>query len=261
MSTNPYAAPATHVADVPVPAREGNFIAAGRPRPAGHGWDWIKSARELTKSRVWLWMGVLIVFIIIAVAISAIPQLGRLAIYFVMPVLIGGVMLTCDKAYKGGEITFGDFFAGFRSGFLRLVGVGLATLLVFAVILAIVAVIFSSEVALVLAGINKPVSSDPAFLISVLLASLVAMALSIPVYMALWFSYALVALNDFTVIQALKASFSGCAKNIWAFFVYGVMVFLLAIAASIPFLLGWLIFGPVLMASLYTGYRDIFYDA
>lgn len=260
MSTNPYAAPTTHVADIPEPAREGNFIAAGRPRPAGHGWDWIKSARELTKSRVWLWMGVFIVFFIIAVAISAIPMLGPLAMYFVMPVLIGGVMLTCDKAFRGGEITFGDFFAGFRTGFLKLAGVGLATLLLYVVIFAIVAVIFGSAAALVLSGINDPEPSDPAFVIAVLLAGLVVMALSIPVYMALWFSYALVALNDFTVIQALKASFAGCAKNIWAFLVYGLMVFLLSIAASIPFLLGWLIFGPVLMASLYTGYRDIFYD-
>ena len=30
MSTNPYAAPATHVADVPEPVREGNFIASAK---------------------------------------------------------------------------------------------------------------------------------------------------------------------------------------------------------------------------------------
>ena len=166
-----------------------------------------------------------------------------------------------DKAYKGDAITIGDFFAGFRTRFARLAGIGVATLLLYVVIFAVVAAIFGATAALVLSGINKPESSDPAFVIAILLAGLVVMALSIPVYMALWFSYALVALNDFTVIQALKTSFSGCAKNIWAFLVYGVMVFLLAIAASIPFLLGWLIFGPVLMASLYTGYRDIFYEA
>lgn len=261
MSTNPYAAPTTYVADVPEPARQGNFIAEGRSRPAGNGWDWIKSARELTKSRVWLWMGVFIIFFIIGAGTSAIPVIGPVAIYFVMPVLIGGVMLACDKAFMGEEITFGDFFAGFRTRFARLAGVGLATLLLYLVIFAVIAAIFGSAAALVLSGINSPEPSDPAFVIAILLAGLVVMALSVPVYMALWFSYALVALNDFTVIQALKTSFSGCAKNIWAFLVYGVMVFLLAIAASIPFLLGWLIFGPVLMASLYTGYRDVFYEA
>ena len=128
-------------------------------------------------------------------------------------------------------------------------------------IFAVVAAIFGSAAALVLSGVNKPEPSDPAFVIAVLLAALVVMALSIPVYMGLWFSYALVALNDFPVIQALKTSFSGCAKNIWAFLVYGVMIFLLAIAASIPLMLGWLILRPVLMASLYTGYRDVFYEA
>ena len=261
MSTNPYAAPRTHVADVPVHRGEANFIAEGRSRPAGNGWDWIKSARDLTKPRVWLWMGIFIVFVIFIAGISSVPGLKLLAPYFIMPFLLGGIMLTCDKAFKGGEITFGDFFAGFRSYFAVLAGLGLVTLLLNLIILAVIAAIFGSAAALVLSGINSPTASDPAFAIAVLLAGLVVMSLSVPVYMALWFSYALVTLNNFTVIQALKASFSGCMKNIWPFLVYGVMVFLLAIAASIPLMLGWLIFGPVLFASLYTGYRDIFYEA
>ena len=94
-----------------------------------------------------------------------------------------------------------------------------------------------------------------------LLAVLVMLALSIPIYMAIWFSYALVIINGFGVVQALKASFAGCLKNVVPFLIYGVMTFLLAIAATIPLMLGWLILGPVLFASLYTGYRDIFYEA
>ena len=35
---------------------------------------------------------------------------------------------------------------------------------------------------------------------------------------------------------------------------------LLAFVASIPFGLGWLVLGPVIAASLYTSYRDIFFD-
>ncbi|HUU71746.1 MAG TPA: BPSS1780 family membrane protein [Burkholderiales bacterium] len=261
MSTNPYAAPATNVADVPEPAREGNFIATGRSRPAGNGWDWIKSARELTRPRVGLWMGILIVFVVITAGFSAVPVIGPLAMYFIMPVMLGGIMLTCDKAFKGEDITFGDSFAGFRTHFARLAGVGLATLLMYLIIFAAVAVIFGSGAALVLSGVSKPEASDPAFVIGVLIAGLVVMSLSVPVYMALWFSYALVTLNNYSVIQALKTSFSACTKNMWAFLVYGVMMLLLAIAASIPFMLGWLILGPVLFASLYTGYRDIYYEA
>jgi hypothetical protein len=44
------------------------------------------------------------------------------------------------------------------------------------------------------------------------------------------------------------------------FILYGVILFLLAIAASIPFGLGWLVLGPTMAGSLYAGYRDVFFD-
>jgi uncharacterized membrane protein len=56
----------------------------------------------------------------------------------------------------------------------------------------------------------------------------------------------------------MKSSFIACLKNMVPFLLYGVIAFLLAMLASIPFGLGWLVLGPVLAASLYTGYRDIF---
>ncbi len=165
------------------------------------------------------------------------------------------------QSLNGEDIgTFGDAFAGFRTHIARLAGIGLATLLLYLIIFAAVAVIFGSAAALVLSGFSNPEATDPTVVIAILIAGLMVMALSIPVYMALWFSYALVMLNNLTVIKALKTSFSACMKNIWAFLIYGVMMFLLAIAASIPIMLGWLLLGPVLFVSLYTGYRDIFYE-
>jgi hypothetical protein len=41
--------------------------------------------------------------------------------------------------------------------------------------------------------------------------------------------------------------------------VYGVLVLLLAVCASLPLLLGWLLLLPVIYASLYAAYRDIFF--
>ena len=260
MSTNPYAAPKAQVADVPEHLAEGKFIAEGRSRPAGHGWRWITSARALTKQRQSLWIGMFIVFAVIAIAIGAIPRFGSLALYFIMPVLFGGVMLTSDKAHRGDDITFGDFFSGFRSHFAKLAGVGLATLLMYIAIFAIIAAIFGTAAALLLSGFEHPQAGDPAVAIGIIIAALVMLGLSVPVYMAVWFSYALVTINNFSIMQALKASFVGCAKNFAPFFIYSLIMMLLALAATIPVLLGWLILGPILFASLYTGYRDIFYE-
>lgn len=261
MSTNPYEAPKAQVADIPEHSAEGNFVAAGRSRPAGNGWQWITAARALTKQRQLLWIGMFIVFGVIAIAISAIPKLGSLALTLLMPVLFGGIMITCDKAYRGDEITFGDLFSGFRSHFAKLAGIGLATLLMYVAVLTIIAAIFGTAAALLLSGFEHPQASDPAFAIGMVIAALVMLGLSLPIYMAVWFSYALVTINDLSVLQALKTSFLGCYKNIIPFFVYSLIMMLFALVASIPIFLGWLILGPILFASFYTAYRDIFYEA
>lgn len=260
MSTDPYAAPKAVVADVPEKIAEGQFVPAGISRPAGHGWDWIKSARALTKQQVWTWMGIFIVFSVILIGVSSIPRLGPFILYFFMPILFGGIILGCDAAHKGQAVTFGYLFAGFRSHAGKLAGLGLATLLLYIGLFLIVALIFGSGAALIMAGIEEPDFSDPMIITGLLLAVLVMMGLSVPVYMAIWFSYALIVINGFGVLQALKTSFFACLKNVVPFLIYGVMMALLAIVATIPLMLGWLILGPVFFATLYTGYRDIFYE-
>ena len=83
-------------------------------------------------------------------------------------------------------------------------------------------------------------------------------ALALPLLMALWFAPALVVFHDVQPMAAMKASFFACLKNIVPFLVYGLIGLLLLIVALIPFGLGLLVFGPVLWATTYTGYRDIF---
>ena len=56
----------------------------------------------------------------------------------------------------------------------------------------------------------------------------------------------------------MKVSFFGCLKNIVPFLLYGVVMMVLCVVAAIPVMLGYLVLGPVIIASIYTGYRDIF---
>jgi uncharacterized membrane protein len=59
-------------------------------------------------------------------------------------------------------------------------------------------------------------------------------------------------------VDAMKASFAGCLKNIVPFLLYGVVMLVLCFVAAIPLGLGFLVLGPVAVASMYKGYRDIF---
>jgi uncharacterized membrane protein len=76
--------------------------------------------------------------------------------------------------------------------------------------------------------------------------------------MAYWFAPALVMLRGDEPVTALKASFNACLVNIGPMLIYSIIGVVLAIVATIPFGLGWLVLGPVFAASIYTSYKDIF---
>jgi len=94
--------------------------------------------------------------------------------------------------------------------------------------------------------------------LTMVLAMLIIAAVLLPVVMAMWFAPLLVVFHGLGAWESMKESFAGCLKNIVPFLVYGVIGLLLALLASIPLGLGWLVLWPVIVASDYTAYRDIY---
>jgi len=84
------------------------------------------------------------------------------------------------------------------------------------------------------------------------------MLLGIPLLMAYWYAPALIVFRNDEPLAAMKTSFKACLVNMLPMLVYSVLGLVFAIAASIPFLLGWLVLGPVFAATIYTSYKDIF---
>jgi uncharacterized membrane protein len=87
---------------------------------------------------------------------------------------------------------------------------------------------------------------------------LIGLGLTLLAAMAYWFAPALVVLNGETPVAALQKSFAASLRNVGAFLLYGVIYIGLAIVASIPFGLGWLVLGPMIVGSCYAGWRTIF---
>ncbi len=254
--SNPYAAPASRVDDVTGTSAQVRLVPEGRAVPAGHGWQWLASGWELFKRNPGAWILITLIFLGIVLLCSFIPFLGAIATYVLSPVLLGGVMQGCAQLERGRSIEVSHLFAGFREKTSSLVVVGLLYLAGSMVILVVVGLIFGFSLIPVFLGQAQP--DVGAAMQAFLLAVLVMLALSIPLVMAVWFAAPLVMLHDMRPVDALKASFLGCIKNIIPFLIYGVIAFVAAIIATLPLLLGWLLLGPVIMASVYTGYRDIF---
>jgi uncharacterized membrane protein len=254
MATDPYAAPKAHIADAPPVPVEGNFVPEGQTVPAGNGWSWIAAGWGLFKQQPGIWILVAVILLVLMIVIAAIPFVNFVGA-LIGPIFVGGLMLGCRAQEEGGELEVGHLFAGFREHTGKLVLVGLFNIGAWLLVAVVIFLIVGGSVFAV-----RSAGADPAAgAAGIALAALIGLALGIPIYMAIWFAPALVTLNGMDVGAALKASFFGCLKNIVPFLVYGVVLFVLAIVASIPFGLGWLVLGPVLVASVYTAYRDIFY--
>ena len=55
-------------------------------------------------------------------------------------------------------------------------------------------------------------------------------------------------------------SFFACFRNFVPFLIYGIVMCVLAVIAAIPFGLGMLVWIPLMIASSYVAYRQIFTD-
>jgi hypothetical protein len=119
-----------------------------------------------------------------------------------------------------------------------------------------------------------------------LLMVLLVLAAFVPVMMGYWFAPALIAINEKPVFAAIALSFRACLRNIFPFLIYSMVVLGVGIvaallmgalfavfaavgggagmaAAILPILLALLLMlalMPVYVSSVYTSYKDIFYQ-
>jgi uncharacterized membrane protein len=249
------------VADATTPIR-GNFVPEGRGVAAGRGLSWIGEAWDLFKQAAGLWIGIVVVMFVMFFVAAFIPLVGPLATMLFFPVLIGGLMLGCRALEENQELEFAHLFAGFRQSFGTLVAVGALYLAGYVVVMLIVVVITGASMFTMMGMGGQPEGADlMAIFATTGIAFLLAMALTIPLLMAVWLAAPLVVFHDQGAIEAMKGSFMGCLKNVLPFLIYGVIMFVLAIVASIPLALGWLVLGPMVVASVYTAYRDIYFSS
>ncbi len=226
----------------------------------GHGWDWFKGGFDLFRKAPLIWIVFTIVLLVMAMALSMVPLVGHLLFYFVSPLFVAGLMLGCRDLEAGKDLEIAHLFAGFQKDAAQLVTVGGVYLVGQVLVFGAMVTVGGGVVAVLLregAG-----GLDPTLLMEaaggLLAAALVGMALSVPLLMAVWFAPQLVVLDGVPALAALRLSFSACLRNMLPFLLYGLVVLVAALVAAVPFGLGYLVLVPVLIASAYVSYRDLF---
>jgi uncharacterized membrane protein len=237
------------------------LIPGGRGRPAGEGASWIGAGWRLFTRAALMWIIAMLILFVIYIVANFIPIVGPIVMHILNPVFAAGLMVACASLDRGGEFELEHLFAGFKRNFASLLVVGLVIgLIELAILLAFLGI---AGIGL-LGGILTAASGEQAeqileaSVIPLLLGTLVALALMVPVFMAYWFAPALVVLHGMEPMAALKESFMACLRNIMPSLIYGILMFLLGLLVPLTLGLGLLVWVPLFFTSTYAAYRDIF---
>ncbi|MDD1633175.1 MAG: hypothetical protein LUP91_13335 [Methylococcaceae bacterium] len=232
------------------------FTLEGRTVDAGRPVEWIKAGWQLFVKNPGVWIAEMVIGGIILVVLGMIPVLGQLASNFLAVLFAAGLLLGCRSLAEGGELRVDHLFAGFKQNTGNLVMVGVYYLVGIVIIVGITfAIGGGSALSGALLGRTAGIGLIAG---GFLLAMLVGLALFTPLAMAVWFAPPLVVFRNVPPLEAMKASFNVCLKNMVPFLVYGVILLVLCVIAAIPLMLGFLVLGPVLIGAHYASYMELF---
>ncbi|MEQ4923882.1 BPSS1780 family membrane protein [Proteus hauseri] len=244
----------------PIPQARGS---SGGTRWLGLGWD-------LVKERFWMWIGVIIVYFMISLIISGflglIPLIGPLISPFISAVLAAGIIGIAHQQYETKRLDLDNLFSGFyNKRYISLMGAYCISALIL-ILGFIIAILVSGSAIMDLfyaieGGYADPYienwvvynsSSFSLFFIIIAIFGIISTA-------AYWFAPALILVNGYKAIPAVKASLAAVRANLFGGFLFFVLLFFIIAISMIPFGLGLLITIPLSYTAMYASYRDIFY--
>ena len=222
------------------------------PLPFVQGWEWVKEGFRFFSASPLAWILCTIIMMALLLVLSFLPLVSIL-VYLVSPVLYGGLMIGCRAIDSGAPLEIRHLFAGFRENTQTLATIGglqLLGMIVVAVVVGGIGFTMIGQTTPDVAALNV----NPAMMIVMLLG----VALTLPIAMAVWFAPALVALDGIGALAAMKMSFRACLLNLLAFTGYSLVLLLLMLLVAATFGIGFVVVIPVVIASVYASYRDIF---
>jgi hypothetical protein len=227
---------------------------------AGRGLAWWTEAWALFMRSALLWVVMALILIVIFVVISFVPLLGAVATALLTPVFFGSWMLAARKVQGGGVLEVGDLFSAFKGAHLTPLVILGALFAAATVVIFLVAGVLGAGALFGMfgGGMHRSGAGVMAGLGVGMLAMLIFFTFGLLATAAIWFAPALVVFRKATPVDAAKASFTVVFRNWLPFLVFGVIEIVLAIVASIPFGLGWLVLLPVVMLTAYVSYCDVF---
>jgi len=227
--------------------------------PVGSAMNWIRDGFEHFNRDSGAWVTICIVGFIIMFAVSFIPLIADL-FNLTTYVWLAGLLMGCKAQDDGKPLTLNYLFAGFTHKVVPM----LALAAIFSLLSGAIIWLFAgSELTLAMEQLNSE-QPDPQQLMIKLQPLMdkipFIMIAMIPLFMATWFTPALVLFNDISLFKALNLSMQASAKNILPLVICAFFMAILMVIGTIPFMLGLLVVMPTYWGVMYHSYKDIFID-
>ncbi|CAH1204862.1 conserved membrane hypothetical protein [Candidatus Nitrotoga sp. BS] len=225
-----------------------------------NGWLWIKQGYWLLKKSPVLWVSQAVIGVVGLLGISTIPVIGDPLATLLFPILLAGYMFGCRALEHDEELELSHLLAGFHNNTAQLVTLGGISLICQMLILGVMMITGGATLVSILMS-GQPVD-NPEILAQAATGAGFALMLGMTLFsmllMAMQFAPMLIIFDEMSPIDALKASLLACLRNILPLWLYGAIMLLFMMAASMPMMLGWLVLLPVMLSSMYAIYRDLF---
>ncbi len=258
----------------------GGLSVQARLVPGARGWRWLSEGWRLFRTGPVMWLMLVLAYWMLMTFVSVIPFVGVVAAVVLVPGFSMAFMAAARNSERGEPVTLSLLFAGLRDNPRPQLALGAVYFVLMILVLASSALADGGDLARWMVTGARPtvdVLQSDSFLFALALAA----TAYLPVMMLMWFSPVLVAWHAMPVPKALFYSLFACLMNWRPFTTYGiasalalivlplVVLFVLIVVSggtARPALMGLLfplVFSlmPVMFASFYACYRDVFAPA
>lgn len=248
--------------------------------PTASGWNWVLTGFALFRKSPVMWAFLTLSYILLMQLLGMVPLVGWFAATVLIPAFSASFMIASRELDQGRKLHIDLLFSGFKSNLPALLRQGGLYLASGLAILGLSALVDGGLLLqLMVLGTRPPAEAFENGSLAV--AAMLAAGLYLPVLAAFWFAPALSAWRALPAFQALFYSFFASLRNWRAFFAYGFALVFLSLTCSLAlFALALLVRGlfgdksqnafvlvmlpvmltyvPILFASFYASFRDIF---
>ena len=224
---------------------------------ASRGPGWIAGGWRLFRTAPTAWIGLAAGWMAITFGLLLLPLLGPVVANLLQPVFFASFARAAAKQQAGGRIVPRDLFAGFRRPLRPLVNIGAILLVAELAIFFVMSLLGLPGMANAEGG-QITIEEFVGELQGKEWILLVGLVLTAIVKGALWFAPAALAFRDLSTAHAIRWSVYAALSNLGAMILYGVALTIVVAAAVLPYGLGLIVAVPVMLASTYAGYAEVF---